>query len=111
MSDSPKNSQNDNNEETFISHLVELRTRLVRAAIAVFVVFVSLVYWSPDIFRLLARLKFLRGTKFDFIGWTAERHHFAGNVGLADGSVQQFDSRALKAAVVKSGATNHLLML
>jgi sec-independent protein translocase protein TatC len=55
VSDSPKNSQNDNNEETFISHLVELRTRVMRAAIAVFVVFVSLVYWAPDIFRLLAR--------------------------------------------------------
>ncbi|SDV51268.1 Sec-independent protein translocase TatC [Chitinasiproducens palmae] len=42
-------------EDTFISHLVELRNRIVRAGLAVIVVFVSLVYWAPDIFRLLAR--------------------------------------------------------
>ncbi|AQG99713.1 twin arginine-targeting protein translocase TatC [Burkholderia sp. KK1] len=42
-------------EETFISHLVELRDRIIRAGAAVIVVFVSLVYWAPDIFKLLAR--------------------------------------------------------
>jgi len=42
-------------EESFISHLVELRDRIMRAGIAVIVVFVGLVYWAPDIFRLLAR--------------------------------------------------------
>lgn len=42
-------------EQTFISHLVELRDRLIRASIAVIVVFLGLVYWSTDIFRLLAR--------------------------------------------------------
>jgi sec-independent protein translocase protein TatC len=42
-------------EETFISHLVELRDRIMKAGAAVIVVFVSLVYWAPDIFRLLAR--------------------------------------------------------
>jgi sec-independent protein translocase protein TatC len=42
-------------EETFISHLIELRDRLIRAAVAVIVVFVGLVYWAPDIFRLFAR--------------------------------------------------------
>lgn len=51
MSDTEQN----NGEDTFISHLVELRNRIVRAGIAVVVVFVSLVYWAPDIFRLLAR--------------------------------------------------------
>ncbi|ACC71918.1 twin-arginine translocase subunit TatC [Paraburkholderia phymatum] len=53
MSD-PQN-QNEGAEETFISHLVELRDRIIRAGIAVIVVFVGLVYWAPDIFRLLAR--------------------------------------------------------
>ncbi|CAD6556101.1 twin-arginine translocase subunit TatC [Paraburkholderia sabiae] len=53
MSD-PQN-QNEGAEETFISHLVELRDRIMRAGIAVIVVFVGLVYWAPDIFRLLAR--------------------------------------------------------
>jgi sec-independent protein translocase protein TatC len=52
---SPNDSQNEGGNETFISHLVELRDRIVRASIAVIVVFVSLVYWAPTIFRLLAR--------------------------------------------------------
>jgi sec-independent protein translocase protein TatC len=42
-------------EAPFISHLVELRDRIIRAGIAVIVAFVGLVYWAPDIFRLLAR--------------------------------------------------------
>ena len=54
MSD-PQHKQNEGPEETFISHLVELRNRIMRAGIAVIVVFVGLVYWAPDIFRLLAR--------------------------------------------------------
>ena len=53
MSD-PQN-QNEGAEETFISHLVELRDRIIRAGISVIVVFLGLVYWAPDIFRLLAR--------------------------------------------------------
>ncbi len=40
--------------DTFISHLIELRSRLVRAAIAVAVVFLSLAYFSSDIYDLLA---------------------------------------------------------
>jgi sec-independent protein translocase protein TatC len=51
----PQHKQNEGPEETFISHLVELRNRIMRAGIAVIVVFVGLVYWAPDIFRLLAR--------------------------------------------------------
>lgn len=54
MSD-PQQNQNEGTEETFISHLVELRDRIIRAGLAVIVVFVGLVYWAPDIFRLLAR--------------------------------------------------------
>jgi sec-independent protein translocase protein TatC len=41
--------------ESLISHLVELRTRIVRAGISVLAPFLCLVYWAPDIFRLLAR--------------------------------------------------------
>ncbi|MDE1180652.1 twin-arginine translocase subunit TatC [Paraburkholderia sp.] len=55
MSDPQQTPQSEGTEETFISHLVELRDRIIRAGIAVIVVFVSLVYWAPDIFRLLAR--------------------------------------------------------
>ncbi|KAG0163790.1 hypothetical protein DFQ30_010945 [Apophysomyces sp. BC1015] len=54
VSEAPQNPQNKDTEETFISHLIELRTRVIRAAVSVLVVFVSLVYWAPDIFRLLA---------------------------------------------------------
>jgi sec-independent protein translocase protein TatC len=42
-------------EDVFISHLVELRDRIIRAGVSVIVVFIGLVYWAPDIFRLLAR--------------------------------------------------------
>jgi sec-independent protein translocase protein TatC len=47
----------DNTQDTFISHLVELRTRLMRAIIAVLVVFVVLaIYPGPSaIYDLLAR--------------------------------------------------------
>lgn len=40
--------------ETFISHLVELRTRVVRASIAVIVVFLCLMPWAGAIYDLLA---------------------------------------------------------
>ena len=54
MSD-PQQTQDEGTEETFISHLVELRDRIIRAGLAVIVVCIGLVYWAPDIFRLLAR--------------------------------------------------------
>ncbi|MDP3688135.1 MAG: twin-arginine translocase subunit TatC [Sulfurimicrobium sp.] len=40
--------------ETFISHLVELRTRLVRSIIAVLIVFVCLFPFAKEIYALLA---------------------------------------------------------
>jgi len=42
-------------EDTFISHLVELRDRLLRAIVAVLIVFVALFYWASDIYTLLAQ--------------------------------------------------------
>lgn len=44
-----------NNEDTFITHLIELRTRLIRAIIAVLAVFLCLVNWARDIYTLLAQ--------------------------------------------------------
>lgn len=41
--------------ETFISHLVELRDRLLRAVVAVLVLFVVLMPWAGDIYDVLAR--------------------------------------------------------
>ncbi len=44
-------------------------------------------------------------------GWTGEMHNKLGNVGLADGSVQQFSFAGLRTAVTNTGlATNRLQM-
>jgi prepilin-type processing-associated H-X9-DG protein len=37
------------------------------------------------------------------VGWSATMHNFGGNVGLADGSVQQLTSSGLQAAIAHSG--------
>jgi sec-independent protein translocase protein TatC len=42
-------------QESFLSHLLELRDRVVKSALAIIVVFVCLVYWAPDIFHLFAQ--------------------------------------------------------
>jgi len=42
-------------EQTFVSHLVELRDRLLRAVIAVVIVFLCLFYFTNDLFAYLAR--------------------------------------------------------
>ena len=44
----------DDPQDSFISHLVELRDRLIRSLIAVGVVFVGLAAWARDIYTLLA---------------------------------------------------------
>ena len=44
----------ESTQETFVSHLVELRTRLLHAIIAVFVVLLCLFPWAKDIYALLA---------------------------------------------------------
>jgi sec-independent protein translocase protein TatC len=42
-------------QETFLSHLYELRDRVIKAAISIIIVFIGLVYWAPDIFHLFAQ--------------------------------------------------------
>ena len=42
-------------EDTFISHLMELRDRLLRAILAVLIVFVCLFPWAKDLYTLLAQ--------------------------------------------------------
>ena len=42
-------------QETFISHLIELRLRLVRAIGAVLAIFLCVAYWTKDIYSFLAR--------------------------------------------------------
>lgn len=41
-------------QETFMTHLIELRTRLMRAIITVLVIFACLFPWAKDIYALLA---------------------------------------------------------
>jgi len=42
-------------EDTFISHLIEMRNRLLRAMLAIVIIFVCLFPWAQDIYALLAR--------------------------------------------------------
>lgn len=42
-------------EETFISHLIEMRDRLLRAVAAVVILFIALFPWAQDLYALLAR--------------------------------------------------------
>jgi sec-independent protein translocase protein TatC len=42
-------------EDTFISHLVEMRDRLLRAVVAVVIIFVCLFPWAQELYALLAK--------------------------------------------------------
>lgn len=42
-------------EESFLSHLIELRNRLIRALLAVGIVFICLFPWSKELYTLLAQ--------------------------------------------------------
>lgn len=41
--------------ESFFSHLIELRNRLVRALIAILVIFLAIAFWASDLYDMLAR--------------------------------------------------------
>ena len=44
-----------NTTESFIAHLIELRTRLLHSAVALLLVFVCLFPWASDLYALLAQ--------------------------------------------------------
>jgi sec-independent protein translocase protein TatC len=54
MSDNQPGHDGISKEEGFVTHLVALRDRLVKAAASLIVVFLGLVYWAPDIYSILA---------------------------------------------------------
>ena len=54
-SDSSSSESNEGLQESFLSHLFELRDRVIKAGLAIIIVFVGLVYWAPDIFHLFAQ--------------------------------------------------------
>ena len=47
-------AQSTDREQPLIAHLVELRSRLLRALLAVFVVFLGLALYASDVYRLVA---------------------------------------------------------
>ena len=54
-SDSNSSEASEGLQESFLSHLFELRDRVIKAGLAIILVFFSLVYWAPDIFHLFAQ--------------------------------------------------------
>ncbi|GGI19690.1 MAG: twin-arginine translocase subunit TatC [Oxalicibacterium faecigallinarum] len=64
------------NEESFISHLVELRSRLMKAAIVVIVVFLCLMPWA--------------GTIYDFLAWPMMQALPQGSKMIATGVITPF---------------------
>lgn len=54
MSTAPPGEQGPDSEQSFLSHLIELRQRLVRAALAVVIVFLVLTPFMKQIFELLS---------------------------------------------------------
>jgi len=81
---------------------------------------VDAVQTSPQMFLagdrnitngIATRRGFLELTTNQMAGWTHELHKGQGNVGLADGSVQQFSTSRLRQAIEATGvATNRLAM-
>ncbi len=53
--DSQQPEKEDGIQETFLSHLFELRDRLIKSVGALLFVFLCLVYWAPDIFHLFSK--------------------------------------------------------
>jgi len=53
----PENNSTEDSglQESFLSHLFELRDRVIKSTLAILAVFVCLVYWAPDIFHLFAQ--------------------------------------------------------
>ena len=54
MSTNKQSTQNDQHSLPLISHLLELRDRLLRIIIIVMLLFLSLVYFANDIYHFLA---------------------------------------------------------
>jgi len=54
MTQSPPEENNIDREQTFISHLIELRIRLIRSILFILFVFLGLFYFANDIYSFLA---------------------------------------------------------
>ncbi|MGZ5077714.1 MAG: twin-arginine translocase subunit TatC, partial [Methylobacter sp.] len=49
-----QNNVNEDGEQSFISHLIELRNRVLRAVLCVLVVFLALASYANEIYSMLA---------------------------------------------------------
>ena len=54
MSTQPKETKEELKEETLLSHLIELRSRLLRAGVSILVVFLVLIPFAENIFTIVA---------------------------------------------------------
>ena len=54
MTQTSPNDNDINQENSFVSHLIELRARLIRAILFVLLVFMALLYFANDIYSILA---------------------------------------------------------
>ncbi len=59
MSDTASEEKHTNQEQPFLSHLVELRTRLIHGLVFLLIVFLSLLYFANDIYEYLATPLFI----------------------------------------------------
>ena len=53
--ETPETDKEEGIQETFLTHLFELRDRLIKSVAALLIVFLGLVYWAPDIFHLFSK--------------------------------------------------------
>jgi sec-independent protein translocase protein TatC len=70
----PDSTETPDQEQGFLSHLIELRQRLVRSALAVLIIFLPLTFFMKQIFDLLSRpllVALPAGTKLLSTGVTA----------------------------------------
>ena len=53
--ETPETDKEEGIQETFLTHLFELRDRLIKSVAALLIVFLGLVYWAPNIFHLFSK--------------------------------------------------------
>ncbi|NVJ59009.1 MAG: twin-arginine translocase subunit TatC [Gammaproteobacteria bacterium] len=55
MSDSQENKSSQDKEMPLLAHLVELRTRLVKAVVTILIIFLGLIYFANDLYLIVAK--------------------------------------------------------
>lgn len=55
MSENTNTKPSEQKKESFMSHLIELRDRILRMVLSILVIFLGLFYWANDIYTYLAK--------------------------------------------------------